>query len=171
MNVRRSITLLCNIEAVLNSRPLTPLSNDPNDLSALTPAHFIFGDSLDQPEQFDVSGEPDNRLTHWQLLRKSRQRLWQRWKEGYLQELQKRVKWNTTSQHIKVGDLVLFIEDNVPPLKWPRGRVVKVYPGADGTVRVVDVRTSARIYKRSIQKICLLPLDDKKDSETDEKAA
>ncbi|GFX39978.1 integrase catalytic domain-containing protein [Trichonephila clavipes] len=34
-------TFLTQIEACLNSRPLTPISNDSNDQSTLTPGHFI----------------------------------------------------------------------------------------------------------------------------------
>jgi hypothetical protein len=70
-------TLMAEIEAILNSRPLTPLTNDPSDLNVLTPSHFLRGDSLIQPVQHDYLGTPDNRLSNWQSLQKSRQLLWQ----------------------------------------------------------------------------------------------
>ena len=40
------LTLVAQIKAILNSRPLCPLSNDPKDLIALTPARFLVGSSL-----------------------------------------------------------------------------------------------------------------------------
>lgn len=153
-------TLLCDIEAILNSRPLTPLTSDPNDLSVLTPAHFLIGDSLVQPMQSSHIHEPDNHLSKWQHLKKVRQILWQRWQREYLQELQRRTKWNTTDQRVELGNLVLLIEEGVPPLKWSRGRVIKLHPGQDGEVRVVTVKTLEGVFTRSVKRVCLLPIDD-----------
>lgn len=68
-------TLLTNIEVILNSKPLTPLTNDPYDLEVLTPAHFLIGDSLIQPIKYDYIDVPDNRLNHWQHLQKLKQTL------------------------------------------------------------------------------------------------
>jgi len=153
-------TLIIEIEAILNSRPLTPLTNNPDDLNILTPFHFLTGDSLTQPVQYDYLLTPDNRLSDWQGLQKSRQRLWQRWQREYLQELQKRSKWITPGANIELNTLVLLIEDNVPPLRWPLGRVIAVHPGADGQVRVATVKTQAGCYKRAIRKMCPLPLTD-----------
>ncbi|XP_011684676.1 PREDICTED: uncharacterized protein LOC105448016 [Wasmannia auropunctata] len=63
-------TILAQIEAVLNSRPLTPLSSDPLDLSVLTPAHFLVGGSLLQPAQVNHLNTPDNSLAKWQKMQK-----------------------------------------------------------------------------------------------------
>jgi len=109
-------TLIIEIEAILNSRPLTPLTNNPDDLNILTPIHFLIGDSLMQPVQYDYLLTPDNSLSDWQSLQKFRQRLWQRWQREYLQELQKRSKWTTPGTNIELNTLILLIEDNVPPL-------------------------------------------------------
>lgn len=65
-------TLLTEIEAILNSRPLTPLSCDPADLFVLTPAHFLIGDPLIQPMQHNLANIPDNQLSRWQHLQKLR---------------------------------------------------------------------------------------------------
>jgi len=61
MTFEEYATLLTEIEAILNSRPLTPLSNDPNDWEALTPAHFLIGGSLIQNAEHNYLETPDNR--------------------------------------------------------------------------------------------------------------
>ncbi|XP_034935131.1 uncharacterized protein [Chelonus insularis] len=152
--------VLANIEAVLNSRPLTPLSSDPNDLEVLTPSHFLIGDVLVQPIRHDFNNTPDGRLSRWQYLQKLQQVLWTRWQREYLQELQKRGKWHTSNPKVDKNDMVLLIEDNTSPLHWPLGRVVEIHPGKDGEVRVVTVRTHTGLYKRAVCKICPLPLSE-----------
>ncbi|KMQ90229.1 hypothetical protein RF55_10035 [Lasius niger] len=130
-------TLLVEIEAVLNSRPLTPLSNDPRDLSVLTPSHLLIGDNMIQPVQNSYLETPDNRLSRWQHLQKARQDFWLRWQREYLSELQHRHKWTKGDPNLQEGTLVLLKEDHLPPLQWALGRIVAVHPGADGEVRVV----------------------------------
>ncbi|XP_011705642.1 PREDICTED: uncharacterized protein LOC105460851 [Wasmannia auropunctata] len=152
-------TLLCDIEAILNSRPLTPLTNDPSDLQVLTPAHFITGESLIQPAEPSYNLIPDNRLSKWQHLQKTRQRIWVRWQREYLQELQTRSKWHTAGKRIELNTLVLMMEDNTPPLRWPLGRVIQVYPGPDEEIRVAMVKTQSGTYKRAVKKLCPLPKD------------
>lgn len=110
-------TLITCIEAILNSRPLIPLTSDPSDLNVLTPSHFLIGDSLTQPVQCNLVPTPENRLSHWQHLQKLRQLLWQRWRQKYLQELQKRSKWAIPGTNIELNTLVLLIEENVSPLR------------------------------------------------------
>jgi len=71
-------TLLVGIEAVLNSRPLTPISDDPQELDALTPFHFLIGERLSQPVEENYLDTPNNRLKQWQHLQKVRQDFWRR---------------------------------------------------------------------------------------------
>lgn len=63
-------TFLCKIEVCLNSRPLTPISSDPNDLLPLTPAHFLIGDSMIAPAEPDYSNIPTNRLSMYQDIQR-----------------------------------------------------------------------------------------------------
>lgn len=107
-------TFLTQIEAVLNSRPLTPLSSDPADLTVLTPAHFLIGGSLLQPMQINHLNVRESRLTRWQAIQKLSQLFWKRWKMEYLQELQKRTKWTSSDNKIKKDDLVIIKEDDSP---------------------------------------------------------
>ncbi|XP_071648472.1 uncharacterized protein [Temnothorax longispinosus] len=152
--------LLVEIEPILNSRPLTPLSNDPNDLLALTPSHFLTGDSLLFPPEYSYLEIPDNKLSQPQHAQKLRQHFWKRWQEEYLHELQKRHKWRTRSKDIEVGTLVILKEDNVPPLQWVLGRVKDVHPGKDDVVRVATVKTPTGLLKRAVQKLCPLPAEE-----------
>lgn len=62
--------------------------------------------------------------------------------------------------NLLVGQLCLIKDDNLPPLTWITGRVVKVHPGPDGLVRVATLRTKNGELKRCISKLCLLPLEE-----------
>lgn len=150
------ITLTHQIEAMLNSRPLTPLSSDPTDLSALTPGHFLIGAPLTSVPEPDHQEVPLNRLKRWQQVQALQQRLWKRWQLDYLHTLQQRFKWHQNSQNIKVGDLIL-IHDTSTPLTWPLARVIKLHPGEDGVVRVVDIKTQNGTLTRPVVKVFPLP--------------
>lgn len=157
-------TVIIQIEAILNSRPLTPLSSDPNDLSALTPGHFLIGSPLTAIIEPDVRDDHISLNSRSKHLRQIYQQFWSRWSLEYLNQLQSRQKWLSGDQGIREGSLVLLKEDNLPPLKWATGRIQKLYPGKDGMVRVADVRTGSGIYRRAITKLCLLPLDNEVES-------
>lgn len=150
------ITLTTKIEAMLNSRPLTPLSSDPAEFSVLTPGHFLIGAPLSSVPEPDHQELPLNRLKRWQQVQALHQRLWKRWKLDYLHLLQQRSKWATNSPNLHVGDLVL-IQDNTPPLSWPLARITALHPGSDGVVRVVDLKTQHALLTRPVVKVFPLP--------------
>lgn len=151
-------TLLAQVEAILNSRPLTPLSNDPNDLSALTRAHFLIECSIMTYPEPTIKELPTNRLSRWQSVEQLKQHFWHRWLKEYLHNCQARVKWNTTNDPIKVGQMVILQED-LPPLCWSLARVEEIFPSKDNIIHVVSVRTPKGIYKRPITKLCILPIE------------
>ncbi|XP_063920800.1 uncharacterized protein LOC135135633 [Zophobas morio] len=144
LNYEEMHTLLVRIEACLNSRPLLPLTNDPNDLYPLTPGHFLIGAPLTAPVEEDLESTKLNRLTRWQHVEKMRQHFWRRWQREYVSQLQQRSKWRVKGpSSVKPGILVLLVEDDAPPLHWPLGRVQDVHPGKDGVVRVVTRHSRA----------------------------
>lgn len=152
-------TLLAKIEACLNSRPISPMSEDPADLLALTPGHFLIGDALLSPPEPEIKGDALSIINRWQRLKALHQQFCFRWKEEYLKELHKRNKWQTPTRNIQVNDMVIIKEDNVPTNEWRLGRVHAVFPGTDHIVRVVDVQTVRGIIRRPIAKLVLLPIE------------
>lgn len=154
-------TLLAQIEACVNSRPLCPLSTDPNDLSALTPAHFLVGESLIAPPEQNHLETKATWLTRWQKVQQMAQYFWKRWTADYLNQLQVRNKWNRQSNEtLKLNDLVLIRDENLPPTQWLTGRVMETHPGTDGLTRVVTLRTKNSKMKRPVTKLCPLPIND-----------
>lgn len=157
LTLEEFITLTSRVEAMLNSRPITPLSSDPGELEALTPGHFLTcGPPAILPET-DQTAIPTNRLKRWQLVQSFAQNIWKRWQRDYLHTLQNRPKWATPQKHIKLDDLVLLHEDNVPPLQWKMGRVTALFPGKDNVPRVAEIKTATGVFKRPVIKLSLLP--------------
>lgn len=154
-------TLLTQVEACLNSRPLCKLSDDPSDSSYLTPGHFLIGEPLTNLPDPDLSDLSVNRLNRWQRIQQLTQQLWHRWSTDYLTSLQQRSKWASLKQNLQCGAVVLIKDDHLPPLKWKLAVIEDMHPGPDGLVRVVSVRTAqGSIIKRPIIKICPLPPPD-----------
>lgn len=151
-------TVFTQIEAILNSRPLTPLSSDPNDLTPLTPGHFLTLEPLTAPPCSDLTNLNISRLDRWQLLVRLQQDFWSRWHTEYLHTLQQRHKWNKPGSPISIGSLVLIKNELTAPLRWPLARVMELHSGEDGVSRVATVKTQQGIFKRPIVKLCPLPL-------------
>ncbi|XP_055622591.1 uncharacterized protein LOC129766753 [Toxorhynchites rutilus septentrionalis] len=152
-------TVLTQIEAILNSRPLFAHSTDPTEPEAITPAHFLVGRPLTAIPEPILEEIPINRLTRWQHLQQLRDHFWRRWSKEYLNTLQSRQKWTKASKNVTPGVVVLLKEDNLPPQSWRLGKIVNVYPGIDSTVRVVDVQTSTGLYRRPVSKLAPLPIE------------
>jgi hypothetical protein len=154
-------TVLVQIEGILNSRPITPMSSDIEDMSFLTPAHFLTGASLTcYPEQ-DITNLPENRLKFWRRCTALQQHFWRYWSKQYLNVLQNRPKWKTSVPNVKEGALVILRELDTPPMTWPMARVTKTFPGHDGKVRALEVKkANGKVHTTSITKVCILPLDE-----------
>ena len=150
-------TLLAKIEACLNSRPLSPMSEDPADFTALTPGHFLIGGPLLAPTTPEILDPPLALINRWQRLKALQQRFCARWKNEYLHELHTRKKWKTPSENLQVGMMVVVREDNLPPTEWRLGRIHAMILGPDGLARVADVQTVRGIIRRPIVKLVVLP--------------
>ncbi|XP_039315422.1 uncharacterized protein LOC105198944 [Solenopsis invicta] len=152
-------TLLTQVEATMNSRPLSALSEDPEDLNALTPGHFIMGCAPSLIPEPSLETVKLSHLSRWQLIRQMLDSFWTRWSKECLQRYYARYKWNKVVPSLTVGNLVLVVDERYPPAKWPLGRIIQTHEGKDGLTRVVTVRTQTSILKRPIVKVCPLPID------------
>ncbi|XP_066595071.1 uncharacterized protein [Prorops nasuta] len=150
-------TFAIEVEGILNSRPIASLSSDPNDLQAITPAHYLIGRTFTTLPEGDLSSIPDNRLSTWQHLTKMRQDFWTRWRLEYLNELQVRNKWTKEESKVKLGSLALIKDKTLPCSQWALGRVHELHPGSDEVIRAVTLKTNSGMLKRSTKYICILP--------------
>lgn len=153
-------TFVCEIEGIMNSRPLTPMSSDPNDYEPLTPGHFLVGSAINSVLEPDVTRLPINRLKQWKQLTQMVQFYWKRFNIEYVRALQQRQKNKLPEKNLAVNDLVLLVDENLPSTHWHLGRVIEVKPGSDGKVRCAIVRTQHGTYTRGIKKLAKLPVDD-----------
>ncbi|GFX84848.1 uncharacterized protein TNCV_4996801 [Trichonephila clavipes] len=151
MTLEEFLTIITQIEGILNSRPITPLSEDIDDLEVLTPGHFLIGRPITSISEPNLLDKTENTLSRWQKLTKIVQHIWTKWSRDYLNNLQQRNKWQFHKDNVKLNTMVL-IKDNLPVNKWSLGRITKLVPGTDGTVRVVEIKTNKGNIKRSIGK-------------------
>ncbi|XP_015608552.1 uncharacterized protein LOC107274207 [Cephus cinctus] len=149
-------TAVTQIEGCLNSRPLTPMSDNPEDVDVLTPGHFIMaGPPLVQPEPTLLHLSP-GRLARWQLVQRLVQGFWRRWSSEYLSGLQQKQKWRTKQENMKLNNLVLIKEPNLPPARWRLASIINLHPGADGLVRVLTLQIATSVIQRPIVQVCPL---------------
>ena len=150
--------LLITAEAVLNSRPLLPISLEEADgAQVITPGHFLIGRPIRAHPQ-DIPPPKDGlRKVRWSLLRAETEQLWKRWHTAYVQSLQSRQKWTRPQPNISVGDIVLLKDDSLKLHSWPLAKVTEVSPGPDGVVRVVTLTLpGGRTFTRHVRQ--LVPL-------------
>ncbi len=163
-------TVLTKIEAILNSRPLCAVTDDPDDMTVLTPGHFLIGRPLIARPEENSNARKIGVKERWHLVQKIQRDFWKAWSEDYLNELQTRQKWLVQQRNFQIGDMVLSKEDNISPTKWPLARIVKVHPSKDDNVRSVTIKfvnSAGRVseYVRPITKLRLLPTNEYEEGE------
>ena len=150
-------TFLCEAEKILNDRPLTRVSNDINDCATLTPNHILLFRRNPTVNFVDTDG---NVYQHrWKIISSLADEFWLRWRKEYLPMLQERQIWLTKSRNFATGDLVLIVNPSASRGQWLKGIVTDTFPGPDGCVREVIVRTASGSLRRDVRKLCLLEED------------
>lgn len=154
------ITFMCEVEWILNSRPLSKVSNDPSDLEVLTPNHLLLmkANNALPPGVFTPADVYSKR--RWRQINFLADLFWKRWKTDYLTLLQTRQKWFKKERNFAIGDVVLVLDQNLPRNKWSLGRIIDVHPDDKGLVRKVRLRTKSSEMLRPITKLCLLTSEE-----------
>ena len=150
-------TVLAQIEACLNSRPLVPMDvPDEDGIEVLTPGHFLIGRPLCALPDPLSSHRNMSLLKRWDLCQNLLHHFWQRWSTEYLISLNKFNKWHHPTRNLQVGDVVVLWEETSIPTRWSLARMSQVHCGKDGLVRVATVKTAKGTYKRPVTKLVLL---------------
>lgn len=149
-------TLLADVEHTLNSRPLTDVPLDNLDDDAITHNHLLLGRSSKIAPFGEFEIKDVQLRKQWRASQRLADMFWSLWVKSYLPSLTLRSKWHKIGRKLAIGDLVLMADSNQPRNSWPKGLIVQTYPGKDGEVRAVDIRTSSGNFKRPVHKVCLL---------------
>ena len=153
-------TLMHEISAIINARPITPVSSDPDCPQILSPHTLLTQKDENMPVSLGTFEIKDMYKSHWKMVQLLADRFWKRWRNEYLQTLQNTRKWQSTQRDVKEGDLVLLKDVNTHRNDWSRGIILHAIPSADGRIRKVEVRTvkdgKTSVYTRPISDVVVL---------------
>ncbi|CAL8088659.1 unnamed protein product [Calicophoron daubneyi] len=168
-SVRRILTAICTEQAlddeglssvmveaerIMNNRPVAPVVHGDPEAIALTPNHLLLlrGNQGLQLKETML----ERYRARWKQANHLASVFWKRWSREYLSTMQARQKWMTTARNLQEGDVVLVISESLPKGKWPLGIVNKCFPGTDGLVRMVEVKTRNGLIKRDVRQLSFL---------------
>lgn len=149
-------TVMTEVESIVNSRPLTSVSDSIDDYEALTPNHFLLGRRSNNVPIINNEEVDVTLRSKWKSVQAATNMFWSRWLREYLPTITKRKKWSSLSRNMSKGDLVLLCDKNVKRSQWQLGRIIETMPGPDDIVRVVKVRTKDGNYIRAVASLALL---------------
>ncbi|KAM4591910.1 uncharacterized protein PAE49_019480 [Odontesthes bonariensis] len=152
-------TVMAEVSAIINARPLTTISTDSNAPSLLTPA-MILTQKVCSPPPPGCFVDADLHRHQWRRVQHLANTFWERWRREYLSTLQSRCKWQKGHPNIKEGDLVLLRDTQMKRNQWPMALVTKTFPASDGRVRTLELKVTrggtSRTFLRPITEVVVL---------------
>lgn len=152
-------TLMAEVTAIINARPLLPVSTDPLQPFILSPSMILTQKSGVPPPPGDFT-DKDLYTKQWKQVQVLANQFWTRWRQEYLPTLQPRQKWTVPRRNLQVGDLVLLKDKQTIRNCWPMAVINATFPGKDGHVRKVEVKTAeqgnAKTFLRPVTEVVLL---------------
>lgn len=160
-------TIITHCEAILNSRPLSEIYDDNGESVPLTPFHFLIHRNFAPiPPDDKILNDSITPTRRWKFVEKLNQDLWKKWFDEIFPTLQRVPRYAKRLANLKLNDLVI-LKESTPSTLWPLGRVMKLYPGVDGIVRVIDIKTKNGTYKRKINHVLPLTPEEEQIITTD----
>ena len=150
------ITAVTGAEGLINSRPLTYQSANPADDVPLMPNHFLHGQIGGQFAPTSADETQYNPRKRWRRIQELVRHFWHRWLREWLPALSSRKKWYQERRDLQIGEVVLVVSPDTARGNWPLGRIVEVYPGQDGRVRVAKIQVGQSTVVRPVTKLCPL---------------
>lgn len=155
------VTLMTEVAAIMNARPLIPVSSDPESPLILTPATLLtLKTGSAPPPPSDGFKEVDLIREEWKRVQSLADTFWNRWRHEYLKTLQLRHKWQGKRPSLQDGDVVLLKDSQAKRNQWPMAIVSKTFPGEDGLVRKIEVEVikdgSRKTFLRPATEVILL---------------
>lgn len=156
------VTFMAEVAAIINARPLVPVTTDPDDSFILTPAVLLTQKSgiVSAP-----AGAADLYKSQWRQVQHLSNTFWDRWRKQFLPTLKSRKKWQSSHPNIQPGSVVLLKNSQVPRNEWPLGLVTQTFPSKDERVRQVEVKIirpeGTSLFLRPVNElVLLLPPDE-----------
>lgn len=153
-------TLMAEVSAIINARPLTTISTDANAPSLLTPTMILTQKVCSPHPPPGCFVDADLHRQQWRRVQHLANTFWERWRSEYLSTLQSRSKWQKSHPNIKEGDLVLLRDTQVKRNQWPMALVTKAFPASDGKVRKLELKVArggtSRTFLRPITEVVVL---------------
>ena len=154
------VTFMAEVAAIINARPLLPVSMDPDDSFILTPAALLTQKINIVPAPAGEFGVADLYKAQWRQVQHLSNTFWDRWRKQFLPTLQARKKWQSTQPNIQPGSVVLLKNIQVPRNEWPLGLIAQAFPSKDGKVRQVEVKVikpgGTSLFLRPVNEVVFL---------------
>ncbi len=150
-------TVLIEVEGIMNAKPLGYISSDIADPDPITPSILLMGrhDSSLPQVMYDSSHLLGTR--RWRHSQVLADQFWARFINLYLPSLQERQKWQKDNDQLRVNQVVLIMDPQLPRALWLVGKVTRTFPGPDGRIRTVAVQVQDRTYVRPVARLIPLP--------------
>ncbi|XP_055615136.1 uncharacterized protein LOC129761441 [Toxorhynchites rutilus septentrionalis] len=168
LNDETLVTLVVEVEGIVNSRPLTYLPISSEESEALTPNHFLLGSSSGVRQQAEADDSVAVLQASFHQIQQHLDTFWRRWLREYLPTLNKRTKWFGDVKPVAAGDLVVIVDESTRN-RWERGRILEVIRGSDGRIRQAIVQTARGLIRRSVGKLAVLEVDGEGKTESDDR--
>ena len=136
------LTLFAEVENILNSRPLNPITIDSESNEPLTLNHLLQIGAMPNFSPGAFSNDDVYSKQRWRQVQFMADQFWSRWSREYLQTLQVRQKWTSRSPNLQIDDIVLVCDKYVSRGQWCMGRVIKTFLDCHSDARQVIVKTA-----------------------------